>query len=294
MDEEVKPKVGGFYGRDSLKKQDTIDLQISKSLEWAGIKGIDIPKDFIWTEKKSGKSIKHRVEFAKMMDAARQHKFDVLFIYKISRAFRNMRDAVFTLDELRRLGVELVSVSEGIDTTTSIGRFIYNIMASLAEMERENISEWTGETLNYKLESGINISNPSYGYRRSYGKSKHGFGGLTKHIAESVIVADIFKRFIENEKEISILKKDYNMTFDKLIIILTNPIYCGYKLYKGEFIKLPFPTIISIEDFIKANTKLSDSKVAQRRWKIDKFITRFIASTQEQTSAGLGLQEAGV
>lgn len=46
-------------------------------------------------------------------------------------------------EELRQRGIHLVSVTDGIDTSTASGRFFFNVMASMAEMERDLLRERT-------------------------------------------------------------------------------------------------------------------------------------------------------
>lgn len=46
-------------------------------------------------------------------------------------------------EELRQRGIHLISITDGIDTRTASGRFFFNVMASMAEMERDLLRERT-------------------------------------------------------------------------------------------------------------------------------------------------------
>jgi DNA invertase Pin-like site-specific DNA recombinase len=66
---------------------------------------------------------------------------DVIVIVALDRLGRSLSHLVRTLDELRERGILVRSLREGIDTSTSSGRLVAGIFASLSEFERSLISE---------------------------------------------------------------------------------------------------------------------------------------------------------
>lgn len=68
---------------------------------------------------------------------------NTLVVTKLDRLGRTVRGLVELLDSLLERGVMFRSLTEGIDTTTASGRLMLNIIASVAEMERELIRERT-------------------------------------------------------------------------------------------------------------------------------------------------------
>ncbi len=68
---------------------------------------------------------------------------NTLVVTKLDRLGRTVRGLVELLDSLHERGVRFRSLSEGIDTTTPSGRLMSNVIASVAEMERELIRERT-------------------------------------------------------------------------------------------------------------------------------------------------------
>lgn len=68
---------------------------------------------------------------------------NTLVVTKLDRLGRTVRGLVELLDSLKERGVAFRSLSEGVDTTTPQGRLMFNIIASVAEMERELIRERT-------------------------------------------------------------------------------------------------------------------------------------------------------
>ncbi len=75
---------------------------------------------------------------------------DALVIYSLSRLSRSIRDTLDISDRLARVGVDLVSLSEKIDTTSASGKMIFRLLAVLNEFERDQISERTLAALHYK------------------------------------------------------------------------------------------------------------------------------------------------
>ncbi len=94
----------------------------------------------IFKEKVSG-SKSERKELAKMLDHVRAG--DEIIIWKLDRLGRSLPHLVSLVKELNEKGIGLKSLNDPIDTSSSQGRLIFNIFASLAEFERELIRERT-------------------------------------------------------------------------------------------------------------------------------------------------------
>src|SRR3954447_1536163 len=73
-------------------------------------------------------------------DAARR-KFDFVMAWSVDRLGRSLQDLVGFLNELRDLKIDLFLHKQGVDTTTSGGRMLFQMCATFAEFERALISE---------------------------------------------------------------------------------------------------------------------------------------------------------
>lgn len=62
-------------------------------------------------------------------------------VYRYDRYARSLRQLVNSLEDFRALGIDFISLHEGVDTSTPNGRLVFGIFASLAEFERELIRE---------------------------------------------------------------------------------------------------------------------------------------------------------
>jgi DNA invertase Pin-like site-specific DNA recombinase len=78
----------------------------------------------------------------------------VLVVYSLSRLARNTSDAIGLAARLDAAGADLASLHEKIDTTSAMGRFLFRLMASLAELEREQIAERTSDAMRRHQSSG--------------------------------------------------------------------------------------------------------------------------------------------
>jgi DNA invertase Pin-like site-specific DNA recombinase len=72
---------------------------------------------------------------------------DTVIVWKLDRLGRSLKDLIETLNVLKDRGVDFVSLTEHIDTTTSGGKLIFHLMGALAEFERDLIRERTNAGL---------------------------------------------------------------------------------------------------------------------------------------------------
>jgi DNA invertase Pin-like site-specific DNA recombinase len=68
---------------------------------------------------------------------------DTLVVWKLDRLGRSVKDLVELVGDLEKRGVHFRSVTDASDTSTPAGRFLFHVMASLAQMERELLLERT-------------------------------------------------------------------------------------------------------------------------------------------------------
>ena len=74
-------------------------------------------------------------------------KKDVVVVTKYDRLARSLKDLLEIVEVIREHGAGFRSLAEDIDTTTPAGRLVFHVFASIAEFERDRISERTKEGL---------------------------------------------------------------------------------------------------------------------------------------------------
>src|SRR6478672_12438940 len=90
----------------------------------------------------------------------RRRAVDCVVVYRYDRFARSLRQLVNALEEFRGLGIDFVSLHEGVDTSTPNGRLVFGIFASIAEFERELIRDRVRSGLAAAKAKGKRIGRP--------------------------------------------------------------------------------------------------------------------------------------
>jgi len=75
------------------------------------------------------------------MQGARKRLFDAVVVWKFDRFGRSLKHLLDSLEEFHTLGIDFISLTEGIDTTTPTGQLLFGIFGAVAQFERELIVE---------------------------------------------------------------------------------------------------------------------------------------------------------
>lgn len=137
------------YARVSTEEQN-LDLQIS-ALKQAEC-------DRIFSDHGVSAVAKRRDGFEQAIEALGPG--DVFVIWKMDRAFRSLRHALEVFDHFETVGIEFHVLTEGIDTTTPMGKCFFQIRNAFAELERNLISERTKAGLVEAKRRGVRLGRP--------------------------------------------------------------------------------------------------------------------------------------
>ena len=94
----------------------------------------------VFTDKASGK-LDRRPQLDRLLDQLRPN--DTVVVWRLDRLGRSLRHLIQLSEDLAEKQVGLKSLSEAIDTSSANGRLFFKLMGSLAEFERDLISERT-------------------------------------------------------------------------------------------------------------------------------------------------------
>jgi CheY-like chemotaxis protein len=114
------------YARVSTDDQD-LRMQI-EALARAGV-----DPDRIYQDKASGKNTK-RTGLQDMLAHVRSG--EGIMVWRFDRLSRSIRDLIMLFDDLEQRGIQLRSIHEQLDTTTPMGRLMFQLAGMLAEFER--------------------------------------------------------------------------------------------------------------------------------------------------------------
>lgn len=85
---------------------------------------------------------------------------DTLVVWKLDRLGRSTIHLLQLLDDLRKRNIDFQAITQGIDTTTAVGRMLYGQLSVFAEFEREQISERTRAGMAAAKARGVHIGRP--------------------------------------------------------------------------------------------------------------------------------------
>jgi len=129
-----------LYMRVSTKGHgQTNDTQALALREYAQRRGFQIIEEYR-DEGISG-SKDSRPALDQLMKDARTRKFDVVIVARFDRFARSVSHLLRALEEFNHLGIDFVSLSESIDTSTPMGKMIFTVLGAVAELERNLIKE---------------------------------------------------------------------------------------------------------------------------------------------------------
>src|SRR5215471_3702382 len=82
-----------------------------------------------------------RPELDRLMLDAQRRRFDVVVVWKFDRFARSVSHLLRALENFQALGIEFVSLTEGVDTSTPAGKMVFTVLGAVAELERSLIVE---------------------------------------------------------------------------------------------------------------------------------------------------------
>ncbi len=127
----------GIYARVSTNRQ-CPESQLLPLREYATARGFEIVSEYV--DVISG-SKDGRPELARLMADAAKRRLDAVAVWKFDRFARSTRHLVTALEQFNALGVDFISLSESIDTSTPMGKMVFTVLAAVAELELSLIRE---------------------------------------------------------------------------------------------------------------------------------------------------------
>jgi len=200
---------------------------------------------------------RERPALKKLLEDAKAGRFNVAIFPSIDRAGRSVKDVIEIDTMLRKYGVDIVFVREGIDTSTPIGELFRNIMASIAQFEGRLIYERLSKGKYEKAANGGYVGGwLPYGYKLE--------NGLVIIVPEEAVVVErIFRwkadgqslRWIcrELNREGVKTQRDSKWQVSTLRRMLANRFYTGRVEFEGAFIRAEHDGIISDVLFERVN-----------------------------------------
>jgi len=132
-------KRAAIYARVSTHNGQNPEMQLDELRAYCKRRNWEIAGEYVDTGISGAKE--HRPALDRLLSQCRKRLVDAVVVYRYDRFARSLRQLVNALDEFRALGIDFVSLHEGVDTSTPNGRLVFGIFASIAEFERELIRD---------------------------------------------------------------------------------------------------------------------------------------------------------
>jgi site-specific DNA recombinase len=200
-------------------------------------------------------------------------KVDVILVYKIDRLTRSLADFAKIVEVLDSAGASFVSITQSFNTTTSMGRLTLNMLLSFAQFEREVTGERIRDKIAASKRKGMWMGGPvPMGYEVDARK-------LVVNETEAELVRHIYQRYLEMSSVVELAdelnRQGHRTKVQKrasgphrggcifrrgtLYHLLSNRIYLGQMVHKGEYFAGEHPAIIpadlwdAVQEKLKAN-----------------------------------------
>jgi site-specific DNA recombinase len=270
-EENKKPTRFALYTRvsteDQAKEGFSLAAQLDRLRHYVRAQGGEVAGEYV-DEGHSGRTTK-RPQYQRMMaDIA---KWDTLLVLKMDRIHRNSRNFMAMMDDLHKKGKEFASVTESLDTSSAMGRFVMDIIQRIAQLESDRIGEGVFMGMEEKAKQGEERVGPrpcGYDYDRLTGK-------LTPSKQWAPIVSWIFKEYAEDTPspeiaaslaEQGILRRPRKddgddskpgtpWTSDEITRLIANPVNQGHDVWAGIVNLDLWPPIVTEDVFWRANAR---------------------------------------
>src|SRR6266508_631612 len=294
----VKKLRAAIYTRvsteDQAKEGFSLGAQLDRNRSFCDTRGYVIAGEYV-EEGASGRDTKGRSEYLRMM--ADMEKWDLILVMKMDRIHRSSKNFLLMMDTLQKHGKDFVSMTESLDTSTAMGRFVMGIIQSIAQLESEQIGERVFVGMTQKASTGaIALGQKApYGYRWSEPSPKGkwwGSGEWLVNESEAKEVRAVFDQFLQGNgaqriaaslkwctcvpklihrifknKDGSVRrydgfeKRSHCAGCSRVRYMLRNPAYAGYFVFAGKVIKGHHKPIVTRKKFEQAQARF-----AARKW----------------------------
>jgi len=136
-------------------------------------------------------SKERRPELDRLIADAHRRRFDAVVVWKFDRFARSVSHLLRALETFRALGIEFVSLSEQVDTSTPTGKMVFTVLGAVAELERALIVERVKAGMRNARAKGRRIGRPP----RTYLAPETRTAIATAYVAGEVSLRDLAARF---------------------------------------------------------------------------------------------------
>lgn len=193
--EATRTRVVGYVRVSTEGQADggvSLDAQRAKLAAYC----VALDLDLVGIEEDAGLSAKtlDRPALNRALDALRAGRADALLVVKLDRLTRSVRDLGDLVERYFAGGKwALLSVADSIDTRSAAGRLVLNVLASVAQWEREATAERTRDALAHLRASGVKLGGAALGWEHTEETDAAGRKIIAVVASEAAAVARIME-----------------------------------------------------------------------------------------------------
>ena len=159
-----QPKVA-IYARVSTNNGQNPEMQVSELREYCGNRKWKVVGEFVDSGISGARG--SRPQLDRLMAEAHRRRFDVVVVWKFDRFARSVSHLLRALETFRSLGIEFVSLSEQVDTSTPTGKMVFTVLGAVAELERSLVAERVRAGLRNAKAKGKRLGRPAVSVDRA-------------------------------------------------------------------------------------------------------------------------------
>ena len=146
------------YARVSTNSGQNPEMQLQEVRQYCTRREMTIVREYV--DKGTSGAKERRPALDQLLMDCQRRAVDCVVVYRYDRFARSLRQLVNALEEFRSLGIDFISLHEGVDTSTPNGRLVFGIFASIAEFERELIRDRVRSGLALAKSNGRRLGRP--------------------------------------------------------------------------------------------------------------------------------------
>jgi len=133
------------------------EVQMRELREYCARRGWQIAGEYVDAGISGAKD--SRPELNRLMADAHKRRFDAVCCWKFDRFARSVSHLLHAL-EFKALGIEFISFSEQLDTSTPTGKMVFTVLGAVAELERSLIAERVRAGIRHAQSKGKKLGRP--------------------------------------------------------------------------------------------------------------------------------------
>lgn len=147
-----------LYGRVSTNNGQDPEMQLRELREYCHRRGWEIVSEYV--DVGISGTREKRPQLDKLVADAHRRQLDAVVVWRFDRFARSVSHLLRALETFRSLGIEFVSLSESVDTSTPTGKMVFTVLGAVAELERSLIVERVRAGLRNARAKGRRLGRP--------------------------------------------------------------------------------------------------------------------------------------